>query len=93
MTQVATQNQPQVGAAEESDTRLWGKFTSLGTAYGKTIANFNPSNGSPYQTVYIPDHLQDYVQTALVHQLNTLTGFDKPFNSGGVNVTGLSIYN
>ncbi len=85
------QNQPAIGTAQSSNTRLWGKFGSLGLSNGNLIGNFYPTDGSAHQTVVIPMEQKDYVMAALVNQLTTLTGFNKPF-AAYVTVESLFIY-
>ncbi len=86
---------PQVSDAVKSTTndRPWGTFGCIGTAYGKTIANFHPS-GQPktYFTVVVPANLEQFVLTALKQKLTVLASFD-----GGIKayapITDIAIYN
>ena len=37
------------------NSRCWGTVSCIGTAYGKVVVNFNPSDKGQYQTVVVPE--------------------------------------
>ena len=85
---------PQINQQDGStnNDRFWGKFGCIGTAYGKIIANFHPSNETNYYTVIVPANLEQFVLVALENKLTVLASFDggiKPYAS----ITNLAIYN
>ncbi|WP_281635525.1 hypothetical protein [Flavobacterium marginilacus] len=74
------------------NSRSWGTVSCIGTAYGKVVVNFNPSNNSQYQTVIVPENLQEFALIALREKLSVLATFSGPL-APYVSVTDLLIYN
>lgn len=74
------------------NSRSWGTFSSIGTAYGKVVVNFNPSDKGQYQTVVVPENLQEFALIALRQQLTVLATFSGPL-APYVSITDLAIYN
>lgn len=73
-------------------SRSWGTITCMGTAYNETIVNFNPSDGSQYQTVIVPQNLSQYALVALQDKMTVLASFDGPLGAY-VTITDILIYN
>jgi hypothetical protein len=75
-----------------NNDRPWGKFGCIGTAYGKIIANFHPSQEKTYYTVVVPANLEQYVLVALENKLTVLASFQggiKPYAA----ISDILIYN
>jgi len=74
------------------NSRSWGTVSCIGTAYGKVVVNFNPSDKGQYQTVIVPENLQEFALIALRQQLTVLATFSGPL-APYVSITDLIIYN
>ena len=94
MSNLKQEAMPQINQQQGStnNDRPWGKFGCIGTAYGKIVANFHPSNETTYYTVVVPANLEQFVLIALEKKLTVLASFDggiKPYAS----ISDLVIYN
>ena len=78
--------------AASDNSRSWGTVSCIGTAYGKVVVNFNPSDKGQYQTVVVPENLQEFALIALRQQLTVLATFSGPL-APYVTITDLLIYN
>ncbi len=94
MSNLTQEVMPQVNEqTAASNNRPWGQFGCIGTAYGKIIANFHPSNEkNTYYTVVVPANLEQFVLVALEQKLTVLASFD-----GGIKayatISDIAIYN
>lgn len=80
-------------ASTQNDSRCWGTFSCIGTAYGKIVANFATTAApTTTYTVVVPANLENFAQTALERKLTVLASFSGPL-AAYVTITDLIIYN
>ena len=84
---------PQVNESlPAGDARAWGNIKSVGTSYGKLLANFLARGAAEPVTVTLPANLEQLALIALRQQLHVLASFDGP-RQPFASMTDLTIYN